>query len=189
MRRCSPSTRISSHLSLNHEGRWGTIDDFVASFLHFSLFSTALWDLANSRPVHSLMLSSSLLLCLPCLLPPLTVPCKTVLARPDEQETWPYTLRPIKWVKLNQPFFFFRNELTIGTLEYNEVVHDRSKKRKATTTTPAGNSALKQQSISNQHVFKHRESVAAIFSDTGYPVWSAEWQRYLAQLEVCSTGS
>ena len=78
------------HLSLNHEGRWGTTDDFVTSFLYFSLFSTALWVLANSRPVHSLMLSSLLFLCLPCLLPPFTVPCKMVLARPDELETWPY---------------------------------------------------------------------------------------------------
>ena len=38
------------HLSLNREGRWGTRDDFTTSFLHSSLFSTALWDLANSRP-------------------------------------------------------------------------------------------------------------------------------------------
>ena len=52
------------HLSLNREGRWGTTDDFATSFLHFPLFSTALWDLANSRPVHSLMLSSHLFLCL-----------------------------------------------------------------------------------------------------------------------------
>ena len=29
-------------------------------------------------------------LCLPCLLPPFTVPCKMVLARPDERETWSY---------------------------------------------------------------------------------------------------
>ena len=78
------------HLSLNHEGHWGTTVDFATSFLHLSLFSTALWDLVNSRPVHSLMLSSHLLLCLPCLLPPFTVPCKMVLARPDERETWPY---------------------------------------------------------------------------------------------------
>ena len=78
------------HQSLNCEGRWGTKDDFAFSFLHFSLFSTALWDLPNSRPVHSLMLSSHLFLCLPCLLPPFTVPCKMVLARPDERETWPY---------------------------------------------------------------------------------------------------
>ena len=82
---------ISSHLSLNREGRWGTTDDFATSFLHFPVFSTALWDLANSRPVHFLMLSSHLFLnCLPCLLPPFTVPCKMVLARPDEHETWPY---------------------------------------------------------------------------------------------------
>ena len=33
-------------------------------FLHVPLFSTALWDLPNSRPVHSLMLSSHLFLCL-----------------------------------------------------------------------------------------------------------------------------
>ena len=75
------------HQSLNREGRWGTTDDFATSFLHFSLFSTALWDLSNSRPVHSLMLSSHLFLCPPCLLPPFTVPCKMVLARPDERET------------------------------------------------------------------------------------------------------
>ena len=54
------------------------------------LFSTALWDLANSRPVHALMLFSHLFFCLPCLLPPFTVPWKMVLARPDEQETRPY---------------------------------------------------------------------------------------------------
>ena len=47
------------HQSLNDEGRWGTTDDFATSFLHFSLFSTALWDLTNSRPVHCLMLSST----------------------------------------------------------------------------------------------------------------------------------
>ena len=44
------------HQSLNREGRWGTTDDFSTSFLHFSLFSTALWDFPNSRPVHSLVL-------------------------------------------------------------------------------------------------------------------------------------
>ena len=67
------------HLSLYHEGHLGT----TTSFFHFPLFSTALWDFANFRPVHALMLSSQLFLCLPCLLPPFTVPCKVVLARPD----------------------------------------------------------------------------------------------------------
>ena len=80
---------ISSHLSLNHKGCWGT-RWFCNHFLHFFMFSTAFWDLVNSRPVHSLMLSSHLFLCLPCLLPPFTEPCKMVLARPDEWETWPY---------------------------------------------------------------------------------------------------
>ena len=86
-------TCVSSHhhhLSFTREGRWGTTDDFATGFLHFSLFSTVLWDLANSRPVHFLMLSSQPFICLPCLLPRFTVPCKMVLARPDEREAWPY---------------------------------------------------------------------------------------------------
>jgi len=78
------------YLFLDLEGHWGTTDDLGTSFLHLSLFSSALWDLANSRPVHSLMLSSHLFLCLPCLLPPFTVPCKMVLARPDGRETLTY---------------------------------------------------------------------------------------------------
>ena len=41
------------HLSHNREDRWGTAGDFTTSFLHRSLFSIALWDLASSRPVHS----------------------------------------------------------------------------------------------------------------------------------------
>ena len=90
MSRLQPCYLHHHHLSLNHKGRWGTTDDFASSFLHLSLFSTALRDTANSRPVHSLMLSSHLFFCLPCLLPPFTVPCKIALARPDEWETWPY---------------------------------------------------------------------------------------------------
>ena len=80
------------HLSLNREGHWSTTDDFATSGPHFSLFSTALWDLVNSGPVHSLMLSSHLFFCLPCLLPYFTVSCKMVLARPDEWKTCPYLL-------------------------------------------------------------------------------------------------
>ena len=48
------------HLSLHRRDRRGTTDDFTTSFLHFSLFSTAPWDLANSRSVHSPMLFSHL---------------------------------------------------------------------------------------------------------------------------------
>ena len=83
-------THHHHHQSFNCKGRWGTTDDFATSFLHFCMFSTALWDFANSRLVHSLISSSLLFVCLPCLLPPFTVPCKMVLARPDERETCPY---------------------------------------------------------------------------------------------------
>ena len=40
------------HLSLDGEGRWGTTDDVTTNFLHFPLFFTALFDFANSRPIH-----------------------------------------------------------------------------------------------------------------------------------------
>ena len=39
---CDKHLSFISHLSLNHEGRWGTKDDFATSFLRFSQFSTAL---------------------------------------------------------------------------------------------------------------------------------------------------
>ena len=75
--RCHPSNHHHyHHQSLNRKGRWGTTDDFSTSFLHLSLFSTALWDLPNSRPVHSPMLSSHIFLCPPCLLPPFSVPSR-----------------------------------------------------------------------------------------------------------------
>ena len=57
------------HQSLNHKGRWGTADDFATSFLLFPYSPLAL----HSGPVHSLMLSFHLFLCLPCLLPPFTL--------------------------------------------------------------------------------------------------------------------
>ena len=52
---------------------------------HVHTTSVCIWHLASSRPVHSLILSSHLFFCLPCLLPPFTVPSTMVLARPDEQ--------------------------------------------------------------------------------------------------------
>ena len=44
---CTTGNHHHHHLSLNREGRWCTTEDFSTSFLHLSLFSTALWDLAN----------------------------------------------------------------------------------------------------------------------------------------------
>ena len=80
------------HLSVNCRGLRGTTDDFTTSFLHFSLFSSALWewDLANSKPVHSLMLSSHLFFYVLCLLPLVSISCKMVSARPDEWGICPY---------------------------------------------------------------------------------------------------
>ena len=71
-----------TNLSLNREGRWGTIYYFTASSLHLLLFSTALWDSEKSRPVHCLPTSSSVFLVFSLSL------CleKMVLARPCEQE-------------------------------------------------------------------------------------------------------
>ena len=44
----------------------------------------------HSRPVHSFTLSSHRFLCLPLHLPPCTVPCRIVLASPDDRVTCPY---------------------------------------------------------------------------------------------------
>ena len=84
-----PHGRLHLQLSLKRGGRWGTRDDDTISLLHFSLSSTALWDLANSRPVRSLVLSSHLFLCPPYLHPPFAAPCEMVSARPDEREICP----------------------------------------------------------------------------------------------------
>ena len=52
-RRSRKGSHYNHHQFLNHEGRWGITDYFSTNFLYFSLFSTALWDLPNPRPVHS----------------------------------------------------------------------------------------------------------------------------------------
>ena len=97
----SKTDTLHLHLSHNRRGCRSTTDDFTSSFLLFYVFSTVLWILANSRPVHSLMLSSHLFLCLPCLFPLSLCFCKMVLVRPDERETCPYhfSLRLFKMVK------------------------------------------------------------------------------------------
>ena len=74
-----------SHLSVNREGRCGTSDDFATCFLHFPQFSTALCDLANSRPVHSLMLSSK------------PLPAGTERASDGASDLWIRVLLLLKW--------------------------------------------------------------------------------------------
>ena len=81
---------ILSYLSCSLADCWGTTVDFTTSFLHSSQFSAFRSMMFHSRPVHSLMLSSHRFLCLPLRLPPWTVPCRIVLASPDDRVTCPY---------------------------------------------------------------------------------------------------
>ena len=67
------------------EGCLGTTDEFATIPFHLVLFSAALVELAKSIPVHSLILSSHLFLCLPLFFP-FTVPSRIVIAKP---EMWP----------------------------------------------------------------------------------------------------
>ena len=69
------------------EDRRDITDEFAIIPFHLDLFSAALFELAKSIPVHSLILSSHLFFCLPLF--PLTVPCRIVFAKPEDLETWP----------------------------------------------------------------------------------------------------
>ena len=81
---------ISSHLIssqfLNLGGRRGTTDDIAT--VPFPVFRYP----QGLSELHSLMLSSHLFFCLPLLLAPFTVPCRTVFAMPEDLEMWPYHL-------------------------------------------------------------------------------------------------
>ena len=87
---------ISSHLfssqSLNLGGRRGTTDDVATIPFHPSLSSAAIRESPNSIPFHSLMLSSHHFFCVPLLLAPFTVPCRTVFAMPEDLEMLSYHL-------------------------------------------------------------------------------------------------
>ena len=80
-----PSFLFLSYLSQSLADCWRTTEDFTTGFLHSSQFSAF-----HSRPVHSLMLSFHHFLCLTLRLRPWTVPCRIVLASPDDRVTCPY---------------------------------------------------------------------------------------------------
>ena len=65
----------------------GALQMIFNQFPTFSPVQHCPLGLGKLQAVHSLMLSSHLFLCLTCLLHPFIVPCKMVLARPDEWET------------------------------------------------------------------------------------------------------
>ena len=70
--------------------RWGATDDLAASSIHSSRLSVFLVAAPSVMPVHSGMLSSHLFFCLPLLRPPCTVPCRIVLASPEDLVMCPY---------------------------------------------------------------------------------------------------
>ena len=70
--------------------RWGATDDLATSSLHSSHLSVFLMAASSVMPVHSGVLSSHLFFCLPVLLLPCTVPCRIVLASPEDLVMCPY---------------------------------------------------------------------------------------------------
>ena len=76
----------------NLGGHQATTDDVATIPFHPSLSSAVLRESPNPIPIHSLMLSSYLFFCLPLLLAPFTVPCRTVFAMPEDLEMWLYHL-------------------------------------------------------------------------------------------------
>ena len=115
---------LSIYLSRSLADRWGTTVDFTTSFLHSSRFSAFRSAMFHWRPVHSLMLSSHRFLCLPLRLPPWTVPCRIVLASPDDRVTCPYhfSLRLFTVVKRSSygpmafPILAFTSSLVMWSL-------------------------------------------------------------------------
>ena len=70
--------------------RWGATDDLATSSLHSSRLSVFLMAAPSVMPVHSGMLSSHLFFCQPLLRPPCIVPCRIVLASPEDLVMCPY---------------------------------------------------------------------------------------------------
>ena len=77
--------------SLNLGGCRAATNDVATIRFHPFLLSAALRESPNPIPVHSLMLSYNLFFCLPLLLAPFTVPCRTV-STPEDLKMWRYHL-------------------------------------------------------------------------------------------------
>ena len=118
------ATDTLSYLSHSLADHWGTTVDFTTSFLPSSQFSAFRSMMFHSRPVHSLMLSSHRFLCLPLCLPPWTVPCRIVLASPDDSVMCPYhfslrlftTVRRSSYGPMAFPILAFTSSLVTWSL-------------------------------------------------------------------------
>ena len=98
-----PSSSHLSSIPFNREGRWGTTDGFPTSFLHFSLFSTALWDLAELQacPLPDAVFPSYLYVKVPSYLH--VYEPSLVLLYPGKHLKTTYTGRPAVVAVINLP--------------------------------------------------------------------------------------
>ncbi|GFR69454.1 hypothetical protein ElyMa_002050700 [Elysia marginata] len=76
--------------SLKFGIRRGAVEDLLTTAFYSSVSSAIRMVFLSSSPVDSLMLSSQRFSYLPPLLPPFTVPCIMVMARPDERVVCTY---------------------------------------------------------------------------------------------------
>ena len=103
----------------------------------FLSLSSALLRLSlNVCPVHSVMLSSHVLLCLPLFLFPCTVPYRIVLASSDDLVTCPYYLVSVKCIKLqcHHVLHIYRYVLALlslySTVRYNQGLPQQTVKHR-----------------------------------------------------------
>ena len=105
----------SPHLSLNREGRWGTTLCFHNQFPQF--FSVLHRPLGlgelQACPIPDVVFH--LFFCLSFLLPPFTLPCKMVLARPDERGDLPIPLQFASFYRGQEIFVWSNILLDLGT--------------------------------------------------------------------------
>ena len=102
--------------SITLQGCQGTTDDFVTADLT---------DPVKSIPVHSLILSSHRLICLPLLLFPFTMPCRIVFAKPKNLETWhKAALFPCFWPYSPMAAWIFLRDSSLVTWSLNEMFNN-----------------------------------------------------------------
>ena len=82
--------------------RWGATDDLATSSLHSSRLSDFLMAAPSVMPVHSGMFSSHFFFCLPLLRLPCTVPCRIVMASPEDLVMCPYHFSLRRFIVVNR---------------------------------------------------------------------------------------
>ena len=110
------SPRLTSHVSRNAVRRCRGPSDEAAlrtSPRQPTRHSAALVASAKLRPVHSAMLSAHFFRGRPLLLPPFTVPCKQIFAKPQPRVVWPNHFIFLVFTILSSSWCFPISEVTI----------------------------------------------------------------------------